>query len=273
MQPDSITPDEMIFADDILFQDQTSPEDGVKVHQKDSSEWNKTIRELAMNINEYIDMNAYFEWITPGTGDKFPREPNMIWQGNIPGKDDMNQIARADYFRNFKNDENVAWTEIKEEMTKQDIIEELRHSGVFGPVQNQGRWLLTKIDWIKAWAGHAFAVTTFNSHNRLESNIFVRPMEKYIELWETCRKIWRNLRELGCKVNDYRRDDRYQNIKHQYLQWRAPTRPDITTRPKGPPAHNCIQCHQALKWTDESNQDDNKAFKSWTCHNNIVCGN
>ena len=60
MQPDSITPDEMTFADDILFQDQTSPEDGVNVHQKDSSEWNKTIRELAMNINEYIDMNAYF---------------------------------------------------------------------------------------------------------------------------------------------------------------------------------------------------------------------
>ena len=57
----------------------------------------------------------------------------MIWQGNIPGKDDMNQIARADYFRNFKNDENIAWTEIIEKMTEQDIVKELRHSGVFGP--------------------------------------------------------------------------------------------------------------------------------------------
>ena len=43
--------------------------------------------------------------------------------------------------------------------------------------------------------------------------------------------------------------------------------------PKAPPAHNCIQCHQALKWTDEPNQDGTKAFKSWTCHNNVVCGN
>ena len=168
--------------------DQTSPEDGAEVHPAKSIKWNNAIRDLAININKYADMNAYFEWVTPGTGSKLPREPNLKWKGDIPGEDEIEQTARADYYRGIKKDENIKWIEVIEKMTEQDIVKGLRYPGEMKRDINEGRWLLTKVHWLKSWSGHTFAVVTFNSHNLLESNIFLRPMEKYIELWEICRK-------------------------------------------------------------------------------------
>ncbi len=89
-------PDEINIRNHMLFVDQTMPNDGVTPFAVDSEEWNKAIKDLAINIQLFLDLKGYFEWNTPGAGDKFPDEPKRRWNGDISRKEKKQNPTSTD---------------------------------------------------------------------------------------------------------------------------------------------------------------------------------